>query len=155
MQTQSIFKTVLAVAVMLVMYSFTANKFQTPNEISLKVKVSSVKTAEGNIHVLLFNQAVGYPTNPAKAFKHIKGKATAGEVNITIDKLPAGTYSIVAFHDKNANEEFDKSWFGSPKEDYGFSNIPSEFCGTPSFQQTSFVVNPASNSVTVKLMNLN
>lgn len=154
MQTETIFRALLASIVILGASSFTGKQITIPAETSLKVKVSEVKSAEGNVHILLFNQAAGFPTNPAMAYKHVKCKAASGEVIITIDKIPAGTYSIVAFHDKNVNEEFDKSWFGSPKEDYGFSNIPDEYCGTPSFQQTSFVVNQTASTISVKLISI-
>jgi uncharacterized protein (DUF2141 family) len=130
-------------------------QYATPsNESSLKVKVSGVKSTAGYVHVLLFNQAMGFPTNSAKAYKHVKAKAVPGEVTINVDNIAYGTYSIVAFHDTDADGEFDRSWFGSPQEDYGFSNIPGEFCGTPSFQQTSFRFAQASSTIAVKLMNV-
>ena len=134
--------------------SFTPKHHSKTSETSLQVKVSGIKSATGDVHVLLFNNPTGFPDNPAKAYKHLKGKAIVGELILTMGKIPSGTYSIVAFHDKNSNDHFDKSWFGSPREDYGFSNIPNEFCGTPSFQQTSFIVNQSSNTVSVKLMNV-
>jgi len=154
MKAQNIFNTLLTFAVLLGASAFTVNQVSETAEASLKVKVSGVKTTEGKIHILLFNQAIGFPANPAKAYKKVTVKATSGEVTTTIGMLPAGKYSIVAFHDKNGNDAFDKSWFGSPEEDYGFSNIPGEFCGTPSFQQTSFEVTLSANAITVKLINV-
>lgn len=121
---------------------------------SLNVTVSGVRNSDGSVHVLLFNSATGYPSNPDRAYKHVKVNAVKGKVVLQLDNIPAGTYSVVSFHDKNNNGSFDKSWFGSPKEDYGFSNIPNEYCGTPSFQQTSFSVSGKNNTVTVKLMNI-
>lgn len=145
-------KVILVSGVVLGISSFTLDNSRVLEESSLKVKVTGINSKEGNVHVLLFNQATGYPTNEAKAYKHVKAQANTNEVTITIDRLPFGTYSIVAFHDKNSNEEFDKSWFGSPKENYGFSNIPGEYCGTPSFQQTSFTVNQKSSAISINLM---
>jgi uncharacterized protein (DUF2141 family) len=144
----------LVSGVILGISSFTSEKYRIAEVSTLIVKVTGVTSKEGKVHVLLFNQATGYPTNEAKAYKHVKAQANANELTITIDKIAYGTYSIVAFHDKNSNEEFDKSWFGSPKENYGFSNIPGEYCGTPSFQQTSFSVNQKTSIVTINLMNV-
>lgn len=149
-----VLKIFLVSGVLLGISSFTSEKNRIAEASMLKVKVTGVKSKEGNVHVLLFDQATGFPSNAAKAYKHVKAEANTGEVTIVIDKIPFGTYSIVAFHDKNSNEEFDKSWFGSPKENYGFSNIPGEYCGTPSFQQTSFKVNQKSSSIAINLMNV-
>ncbi len=120
----------------------------------LKVTVAGVRSADGYVHVLLYNNATGYPQNPAMAYKHMKVKAAKGQVAVGVESLPAGSYSIVAFHDQNSNNEFDKSWFGSPREDYGFSNVPGEFCGTPSFQQTSFQLGEGEQTVSVKLISV-
>lgn len=97
---------------------------------------------------------MGFPANEEMAYRHVKYKAAKGEVTLEMANIPFGKYAIVSFHDFDGNQRFDKSWFGSPKEDYGFSNIPSEYCGTPSFQQTSFEVNTTNNSISVKLMHI-
>ena len=97
---------------------------------------------------------MGFPMNEEMAYRHVKCKAEKGEATLDLPNIPSGKYAIVSFHDFDGNNRFDKSWYGSPKEDYGFSNIPGEFCGIPSFQQTTFVVNEASNSISLKLMNI-
>lgn len=148
---QIVSRVVLTFGIMLGLYAFT---YKPSANTTLSVTVSGVKSADGNVHVLLFNNAVGYPSNPDKAYKHIQTRTAKGEVVLKIDNVPSGTYSIVSFHDKNNNGAFDKSWFGSPREDYGFSNIPREYCGTPSFQQTSFTVSEKSNDIKVKLINV-
>ncbi len=150
MKNRIIFKTLLAFSVILVASSFTFQSGLT----TLKVKVTGIRSADGDIHVLIFNKPMGFPMNEEVAYRHVKCKAAKGEVTLDIPNILFGKYAIVSFHDFDGNNRFDKSWFGSPKEDYGFSNIPGEFCGTPSFQQTSFVVNETNNSVLVKLMNI-
>ncbi len=134
--------------------AFTFNQTASTPSSTLKVNVTGITNGEGDIHLLIFNKPMGFPTNEEAAYRHIKQKAASGQISIALADLPNGTYSIVAFHDRNGNQRFDKSWFGSPKEDYGFSNIPGEFCGTPSFQQTSFVVSQTNSSITVKLINI-
>ncbi len=37
-------------------------------------------------------------------------------------ELPAGEYAIVAFHDLDRDEDFDRNLIGIPSEPYGFSN---------------------------------
>lgn len=143
-------KTLLAFAVILGASSFTFQSTLT----TLKVKVTGIRSADGDIHVLIFNKATGFPMNEEMAYRHVKCKAAKGEVTIDMANIPSGKYAIVSFHDFDGNNRFDKSWFGSPKEDYGFSNIPNEFCGTPSFQQTCFEVSATNSSVSVNLMHI-
>jgi uncharacterized protein (DUF2141 family) len=121
---------------------------------NLKITVEGIPSTKGQIYVLLFNQAIGFPMNQAKAYKKLKAKVNGNKAGLTAEQIPAGSYAIVAFHDENQNNTFDKSWLGSPRESYGFSSIQDEFCGTPSFQQTSFEVNGKSESVIVKLTNI-
>ena len=147
---QTFLKTLLAFAVILGASSFTFQSTHT----SLRVKVTGIRSADGDIHILIFNKAMGFPMNEDMAYRHVKCKAAKGEVTLDMANMPSGKYAISSFHDFDGNNRFDKSWFGSPVEDYGFSNIPGEYCGTPSFQQTSFDVNAASNSVSVKLMSI-
>ncbi len=150
MKKQTIFKTLLAFAVILGASSFTFQSTLT----TLKVKVTGIRSADGDVHVLIFNKAMGFPMNEEMAYRHVKCKVAKGEVTIDMANIPSGKYAIVSFHDFDSNNRFDKSWFGSPKEDYGFSNIPGEYCGTPSFQQTSFDANATNSSISVKLMNI-
>jgi uncharacterized protein (DUF2141 family) len=147
MKTVSILLVALGMSVLTT--SFTKKNY-FPNS-TLTVTVSGFTSASGNICVLLFNQSAGFPTNPDKAYKVIKTKVVSGAQDISIPDLPQGKYSVVVFHDKNANEKFDKNWLGMPKESYGFTNIPSDYCGTPSFEQTSFQISGNSHAVTIYL----
>jgi uncharacterized protein (DUF2141 family) len=121
---------------------------------NLKISIEGIPTIKGQVYVLLFNQAIGFPMNQAKAYKKFKEKVNGNKLTIQVENLPAGKYAIVAFHDANSNDALDKNWLGSPRESYGFSNIQDEFCGTPSFQQTSFEVNDKSESVVVKFTSI-
>lgn len=143
-------KKTIFIAWVLGMSAFAFTQKITPGH-TIQITVEGLSSVKGQVYVLLFNQAIGFPTNQAKAYKKLKTKINGKKVFLTAENLPAGTYSIVAFHDANSNDHFDKSWLGSPRESYGFSSINDEFCGTPSFQQTSFEVNDKVNYITVKL----
>ncbi len=139
--------------------SFPNGSFSTPGvclnlmlSCTLTVHVPDIRHNKGQIHLLLFNQAAGFPLNPENAYRHFQQDAFTGAFKMTIRDLTPGQYAAVIFHDTNSNDQFDRSWFGSPKEDYGFSNMPYEFCGTPSFQQTSFTVKDDAQSITIKLI---
>lgn len=140
----------LALGISVLATSFTKEKTVTTS--SLNVSVSGIPSVLGNVYFLIYNQAIGYPSNPEKAYKKVITKVTGANQIVVIENLPSGNYSIVAFHDKNANNEFDKTWYGSPKESYGFTNTPNNFCGTPSFQQTSFQYNGKVETVKIQLI---
>ncbi len=130
--------------------SFTKEKKGNTN--SLNVSISGIPSVSGNVYLLVYNQAIGFPSNPEKAYKKVLAKVSGANQIVAIENLPSGNYSIVAFHDKNANNEFDKTWYGSPKESYGFTNTPNNFCGTPSFQQTSFDYDGKIATVKIQLI---
>jgi uncharacterized protein (DUF2141 family) len=121
-------------------------------ETSLTIEIGNFPNNSGKAVILLYNSAKGYPVNPDLAYKINKTKISNNKASATWTGIPKGDYSISAFHDENDNSEFDKSWFGSPKESYGFSNIPGEFCGTPSFSQTSFKVGDEPKEIVIQLI---
>ncbi|HET7544033.1 MAG TPA: DUF2141 domain-containing protein [Polyangiaceae bacterium] len=53
--------------------------------------------------------------------------------------IPAGTYGLSAFHDKNDNGKLDTNFVGMPTEDYCASNNARGFMGPPSFADAKFV----------------
>jgi uncharacterized protein (DUF2141 family) len=53
--------------------------------------------------------------------------------------IPAGTYGLSAFHDKNNNGKLDTNFVGMPIEDYCASNNARGFMGPPSFDDAKFV----------------
>jgi uncharacterized protein (DUF2141 family) len=118
----------------------------------LTVKVTNLASTHGKLYVLVYDQQAGFPTNPAKALRKVEAKMTSTSPEIAITGLPVGKYAFVVFHDKNANGKLDKGWFGSPQEAYGFSNLPSDFCGTPSFQQTVVDFDAAHAVIAIKLI---
>ncbi|NNK86271.1 MAG: DUF2141 domain-containing protein [Desulfobacterales bacterium] len=57
---------------------------------------------------------------------------------VIFDDLKYGTYTVVIFHDQNANGKIDKNILGIPKESYGHSNNVRGTLGPPSFDKAIF-----------------
>jgi len=55
-----------------------------------------------------------------------------------ITPLPQGEYALAIFQDLNGNATLDKSFWGIPREPYGFSNNPEATMGPPSFDKCRF-----------------
>ena len=119
---------------------------------SITIDVSGIKERKGKLQVALFNSAEGFP-DKAKPFR-------AEALNITEDNplqvvfkdLPAGDYSVAAYHDKNGNGKLDKNLVGIPVEDYGFSNdTRGTRMSAPSFEDTKMRIEGADVEVNIEV----
>ena len=80
-------------------------------------------------------------------FPNEKGKYLGfkEKANSVIDKgfiiynLEENNYAIAIYHDENGNNKFD-TFFGIPKEKYGFSMNAKVFLSAPSFEDSSFSI---------------
>ena len=75
-----------------------------------------------------------------------------GRARFTLDDIPPGLYSAVAYHDQNGNGELDRHFFGMPKEAYGFSNNARNKFGIPTFEESRFEITSSRTvqKITVK-----
>ena len=106
---------------------------QTGDTQSLKIKVSNISSAKGNIMIAVFDNAADFLSDEVVAGK-VEPVTQSGEITIVIEDVPFGIYAISAFHDKNANEILDSNFFKIPTEPYGFSNDARGRFGPPDFE---------------------
>lgn len=103
----------------------------------IKINVSNITEQEGLIHFALYDNPKFFPKNEGKMFG-IKEEAKKIFMNgIIIKNLEQARYAVAVYHDKNANNKFDK-FLSVPKEKYGFSNDASVFLGPPDFEEAAF-----------------
>ncbi len=126
-------KTILAAAVATILLTQIS-----AHALTLTVKGLGTSSANGKYLCLLFNSAVGFPKEPAKAYKSVTGTVAGNTGSCIFPGVPAGTYAVSTFHDKNSDEKLNTGMFGIPQEKYGFSNNASEPFGPPSFQKAAF-----------------
>ena len=126
---------------------------QTTSTSKLTVRVTGARNAKGTIRFALFQDATGFPENPAKALllrqAEIDPQTLSAEV--VFEDIPAGTYAVSVFHDENMNGKFDKNFVGAPKEGYGASNNPKKRIGPPLFDEAKFSVDGPDHVVEIKL----
>lgn len=104
--------------------------------ITVEVKI---KGNEGTVRCAIFEGADGFPKGLDKAKKRLVIKDLKGDTaTCEFPDMPAGTYGIVALHDKNSNEKMDTNMVGFPKEPIGFSNGAKIKMGPPSFDDAKF-----------------
>ena len=108
------------------------------------VTVTNVRNDHGNVLVALCTKATFLrPHCPWRGH----AAAQRGQVEISIENVPPGTYAAQAFHDENGNGKLDRSMLGLPKEAMGFSNNAPMRMGPPRFDAAAFIVAPQGTSI--------
>jgi len=117
---------------------FALMTFSSISAQSLSVTVKNIDTnLPGQIFVEVFDNEDDYTIIEKKLVgKKVKVEGEAAKT-IQFENLPAGTYSVCVFHDKNNNGILDKNWVGMPLEGYAFSNNVFGIFGPPSFEDTN------------------
>lgn len=104
----------------------------------LHVMVENLKNDKGQVVIAIFDNKKDYLKKPVGEAAVAIGEDLTSET--VFNNLPAGTYAIAAYHDKNKNGDLD-TVIVVPKEDYGFSNDARSLFGPPSFKKASFEFN--------------
>lgn len=110
----------------------------------LSIKVEGITEIQGNLGILLFNSADGYPETGEKALKSYSIKVDKEAMVIELGEFPAGEYAVTLIQDKNMNGIMDKNMIGIPKEPFGFTRLLEIPFGAPSFEETSFRLTKSS-----------
>jgi uncharacterized protein (DUF2141 family) len=117
---------------------------------NLTIHVLGVLQAGGTLRLGLYDQA-SYPDDKAKPLASADVPAVPGETIVTLHNIAPGTYAIQTFQDLNSNDKMDTSWFGLPKEPFGFSRDIRPFLSKPSFDDVKFTITAADSSQTIHL----
>ena len=110
----------------------------------MTVTLSNVEHDRGTVQVALFSDPKTF-RKADQAFASSEAPAKAGTVTVVFDRVPAGQYAIMAYHDENANGDLDRRFGMFPTEGYGLSNNP-EVIGPPQFEDSQFEVQEARPS---------
>jgi uncharacterized protein (DUF2141 family) len=104
----------------------------------LTVRISQLRSNDGQVGCSLYTSAEGFPTDSSKAVQRrwcpIKDRAST----CVFDPIPAGTYAVACFHDENGNGQLDKGLFGIPKEGTVVSNHAKGTLGPPPWDKAKF-----------------
>lgn len=128
---------------LLVLFPLTATAQST-----LIVPIKGPVAPSGKFLYSLYKDGVGFPDEPAKAFRNGSCPAVQGENKIIIKDIPAGRYALAVIQDQNENGHLDKNKMGIPTEPFGFSNNVIGAFGPPKFHRAQFEVRPGKNELT-------
>jgi uncharacterized protein (DUF2141 family) len=125
----------LALATLLMASPATADP---PPSGVLTVKITSLRSNNGQVGCMIYNSAKGFPTDSSTALQRRWCPIANAAATCAFDPVPAGTYAVACFHDENGNGKLDTSLFGIPTEGTVVSNHAKGFMGPPSFDKAKF-----------------
>jgi uncharacterized protein (DUF2141 family) len=145
-------KTTIILIVILALIFPKAIISQTNNLKSLKISITNVRNANGEININIYNMEEGFPKEESKAYRHLRGTIKGGTCTINLGNLPYGTYAIAIYHDENSNHKIDKNWYGIPSEGIAVSNnAKGSISGPPSFDAAKFNFNAENSSISITM----
>jgi uncharacterized protein (DUF2141 family) len=129
----------------------TTSSADSPPMGILTVRVSQLRSNEGQVGCMIYNSARGFPTDPSAALQRRWCAIALGASACVFDPIPAGTYAVACFHDENKNGKLDTGLFGIPTEGTVASNHAKGFMGPPSFDKAKFHFSGASSELQLRM----
>lgn len=116
----------------------------------LKIRVIDIRSAEGNVHIALYDTPSRFP-KPDGLREDAVIKAAGGEISAVFRDLPPGLYAAATYHDENGNGRFDQGLLGIPLEGFAFSNDARPSLAPPSFGAAAVPVPPDGSEVLIRM----
>lgn len=104
----------------------------------LHVHVVGLRDSTGQVICTLFDSSGAFPSDSTRAVGQAAVSIEDDAATCSFGGLAPGRYALVTFHDENGNGNFDRNWFGLPKEGYAFSNNVRPVFAPPSFDAAAF-----------------
>ncbi len=114
----------------------------------LTLEIDPVVATTGTLQIAVYDNEAGFRK---QALRSIKLAPVAGMMKVVIDKLPAGDYAVMLFHDVNGNDKLDANLMGIPKEPWGGSVGSKAMFGPPSWNDARFALPDAGITIRIKL----
>lgn len=114
----------------------------------LELQVENVRAAEGDLMIAVYADAAAFRK---QALRELKRPAQSPVTEVRIADLPAGSYAIALYQDRNRNQKLDTNLLGIPNEPYGFSGGPGNPMVPATWEQARFPFGPDAPRVVVRL----
>lgn len=115
----------------------------------LIVQVKGLRNSTGQVGILVFRSAEGFPGDREKSVYQVLLPIRQGRVEHRVAGLKSGSYAVVVMHDENANRRMDTNFLGIPKEGFGVSNDAVRKLGAPVFRESAFPFSGEEKSVSI------
>jgi uncharacterized protein (DUF2141 family) len=135
-----------AAATLVVSGAPPAHATSTPSNV-LHVTITGVKSAAGHVRVDVCTER-----EFLKECRYTGASAAVpGATTVLVAGVPPGRYAVVAYHDKNDNDEVDRNVVGLPTEAVGFSNGVRIGLRAPRFSEAAINYAGGEEDLTVRL----
>lgn len=133
-------------------YAVELGREEKPEETTLEIHVTGLRSTKGKVLLSLFSGPEGFPSKGEKALVAILEITPEKEARHRFVGVKPGVYAAVFLHDENDNGKLDTGAFGIPKEGFGTSNDPRVRMGPPRFKDAAFAITGAGaeREVTIK-----
>lgn len=122
-----------------------------PATSDLTLKLDGLRNTKGTVRVCLTSDSVRF-LECQKVPGAVGRSVAAGQAReISLGRVPAGTYALLVIHDENNNGKFDMT-FGIPREGFGFSNNPAMRPRPPRWDEIRFALpgGPVTETIRVR-----
>ena len=117
----------------------------------LTVRVSQLRSNDGQVGCTLYSSARGFPTDASAASQRRWCAIGNKTSTCAFDPIAAGTYAVACFHDENKNGKVDTGLFGIPTEGTVVSNHAKGFMAPPSFEKARFAFSGAATTLDLRM----
>jgi len=117
----------------------------------ITVRVSDLRSNNGQVGCTLYNSARGFPTDSSLALQRRWCPIASHASACVFDPVSAGAYAVACIHDENKNGKLDTGMFGIPTEGTVASNHAKGFMGPPSFDKAKFIFSGAATDLRLRM----
>jgi len=104
----------------------------------LVIQVETLQDKSGQVVANLYDSPAAFRKTPTQQIRLRAAQQNgSGEISLVFHDVPAGTFAVMVFHDRDADGKLKRNLLGIPSEPYGFSGTPTKY-GPPSFDEASF-----------------
>ncbi len=107
----------------------------------IEVLVAGLRADGATLNCALFSTPQGFP-DPRTAIAKVMAPVSAGRAVCQFPSVPAGSFAVAAFEDRNGNGVLDTNVFGVPTEGVAVSRDARGRLGPPSFEAARFMHGP-------------
>lgn len=133
------------------LFAAAAGAQLTASRGEITVIVENLRADVGQVRFMLFRSEVGFPDEPARAFKTEVVDVKDYKAQATFTDLPYGTYAVYVLHDENSNGFLDRNFFKVPTEGYGASNNAADIMEMPEYEEAKVFLKSAVMTIRVEI----
>jgi uncharacterized protein (DUF2141 family) len=123
----------------------------SPTVGTLTININNIKHHEGHVRIALQNRS-NFLTGQSITYNDVN--VISDSLQIAFKNMPVGEYAVVVYHDRNANNDFDRNFIGYPKEPFAVSNnLRLLKMLLPSFDAAKIILQNKGETVNIILRN--